>query len=220
MIALNKEHISPKKYLEIKLHNRISKFQIFITSIFVSSYTMSRLPPKTIQSETEIRNIFDHHRKALNEQKRKTHDKITEWEDDLIRQVQENATKQKAFVDAECENQISYLSTKRQEFVATASIHEKKDDREAICQLLDECRAVKVELAILEYPEQPTRFVQIKKVKQRTEVNPDSPRTDKSRENRADKKSTVNDNSTTDDNENARTVASARSTSTDSNQTK
>jgi len=145
----------------------------------MSNYKLLYPPLRTCQSETEISNLFERHMKALLDQKRKMINEIIEWENNLIRQIQENVNKQKDLLEQECKTQSDYLQTKRQEFLNTALFYEERRDREEVRQLLEQCHALTFELGSFEYPEQPIPFIQIKKEKSSVKTKQNSSNTHK-----------------------------------------
>jgi hypothetical protein len=132
----------------------------------MSNYRQLYPPPRTCRSETEIRNLFDRHMKALTDQKWKMVNEITEWGNNVIRQIQENVIKQKTVLEQEYKNQAYYLQTTCQEFLDTALIYEERKDREEVRRLLEQCHALKFQLGSFEYPEQCIPFIQVQKEKQ------------------------------------------------------
>lgn len=168
----------------------------------MSNYKLLYPPVRTCQSETEISNLFERHMKALIDQKRKMINEIIEWENNLIRQIQENVNKQKNLLEQECKSQSDYLQTKRQEFINTALFYEERRDREQVRQLLEQCHALTFELGSFEYPEQPIPFIQIKKQRSPVKTKPDSSNTHKFE----------NDDFRIDNNKNVHTTTPSRST--------
>jgi hypothetical protein len=145
-------------------------------------------PRRTCHSETEICNLFERHMKTLLDQKCSMINEITEWGNNLIRQIQENVDKQKGLVERGYKNQLDYLHTQHQEFLDTALVYEERKNREEVRQLLEQCHELKFELGSFEYPEQSIPFIQIEKEQQLVEVAHNSLNT-RQPENR----STVND---------------------------
>ena len=175
------------------------------------SYYRQLYPPvRTCRSETEIRNVFERHMKVLNDQKWKMINEITEWGNNLIRQIQENVVKQKSILEQECKNQSYYLQTTCQEFLDTALIYEEKKDREEVRLLLEQCHALKFELKSFDYPEQFIPFIQVQR-----EVKQDSSNTYMGKN-----KSMINEDFRIQSNKNMPASASSRPTSASSNQIK
>ncbi len=175
------------------------------------SYYRQLYPPiRTCRSETEIRNVFERHMKVLTDQKWKMINEITEWGNNLIRQIQENVVKQKSILEQECKNQSHYLQTTCQEFLDTALIYEEKKDREEVRLLLEQCHALKFELSSFDYPEQFIPFIQVQQ-----EVKQDSSNTYKYKN-----KSMINEDFRIESNKNIPASASSRPTFASSNQIK
>jgi hypothetical protein len=120
---------------------------------------------------------------------------ITEWGNNLIRQIQENVDKQKGLVERGYKNQLDYLHTQHQEFLDTALVYEERKNREEVRQLLEQCHELKFELGSFEYPEQSIPFIQIEK-EQHNSFNTHQP----------EKRSMVNDDFRIEDNKNIREV--------------
>ncbi len=173
----------------------------------MSIYKLPYPTIRTCRSETEICNLFERHIQALSDEKRKMINEINEWENNLIRQIQENVNKQTKLLEQQCKNQLDYLQTKRQEFLDTALIYEDRRDREEVRQLLEQCHALKFQLGSFDYPEQPIPFIQIQK-----ETQPDV-----SNARKLEKKPIIDEDFRIDDNKN---VTTSRSTSASSNQRK
>jgi hypothetical protein len=191
-------------FLSLKAMYILSKKKIFkhnhIADFFMSNYKLLYPSLQTCQSETEISNLFERHIKALLDEKKRMINEIIEWENNLIRQIQENVNQQKNRLEQECKNQLEYLQIKRQEFLDTALIYEERRDREEVRQLLEQCHALKYQLGSFEYLEQPILFIQVQKEKQQPADN---------------KKSTINDHLRIEDN-----TSVPRSTYASSNQIK
>ncbi|CAF0920817.1 unnamed protein product [Rotaria sordida] len=165
------------------------------------------------QSETEIRNLFERHMKVLYDQKQKMINEIAEWENNLIRQIQENVANQKTLLEQECKYQLNYLQAKCQEFLDTALIYEENKNREEVRQLIEQCHAVKFEIGVFEYPERLIPFIKMQKEQQRVELKQDVFNT-----HQLNSKSTNNDNFRIDNNKNLYASTSSMSTFASSNQ--
>ena len=129
----------------------------------MSNYRLLYSPDRACRSEMEISNLFERHAKALLEEKQRMMNEIVEWEKKLVRQIEQYVNEQKHRLDIEWKNQLEYLRVKRQEFLDTALIYEKRNDREEVRQLLEQCHALKCQLGSLEYPEQSIPFIRIEK---------------------------------------------------------
>ncbi|CAF3572950.1 unnamed protein product [Rotaria socialis] len=163
------------------------------------SYYKQLYPPPVpqCQSEMEIRNLFERHMKALLDQKNTMINEIIEWENNLIRQIQENVTNQKALVEQYCKYQLNSLRATCQEFLDTALIYEQNKNREEVRRLIEHCHSLKAELGVFDYPEQPIPFIKIQKEKQQVDVKQDVSITHKS-----NNRSTMNDDFRIDSNTN------------------
>ncbi|CAF2829298.1 unnamed protein product [Rotaria sp. Silwood2] len=191
------------------------KFLFTVATFVMSNYKHLYPPVRQCRSDTEIRNLFERHMKVLYDQKQKMINEITEWENNLIRQIQENVVNQKALLEQECKYQLNYLQVKCQEFLDTALIYEEKKTREEVRQLIEQCHALKFEIAIFEYPERLIPFIQVQKQKQSDEVKQDVFSAHK-----ISNKSTNSDDFIIDSNKNLHASTSSISTSASSNQIK
>ncbi|CAF0882957.1 unnamed protein product [Rotaria sp. Silwood1] len=152
--------------------------------------------------------------KALNDQKQKMINEITEWENNLIRQIQENVVNQKALLEQESKYQLNYLQAKCQEFLDTALIYEEKKTREEVRLLIEQCHDLKFEIGLFEYPERLIPFIEMQKQKQPIEVKQDV-----LSQHKFNSKSTTNDDFRIDNNKNLYPSTSSISTFASSNQT-
>ncbi|CAF3773402.1 unnamed protein product [Rotaria sordida] len=189
------------------------KFLFTIVTFIMSSYKHLYSPVRQCQSETEIRNLFERHMKVLYDQKQKMINEIAEWENNLIRQIQENVANQKTLLEQECKYQLNYLQAKCQEFLDTALIYEENKNREEVRQLIEQCHAVKFEIGVFEYPERLIPFIKMQKEQQRVELKQDVFNT-----HQLNSKSTNNDNFRIDNNKNLYASTSSMSTFASSNQ--
>lgn len=162
------------------------------------SYYKQLYPPvRQCRSDTEIRNIFERHIKVLLDRKRSMINEIAEWENNLIRQIQENVRDQKVLLEQHCKYQITYLQTTCQEFLDTALIYEQKRNREEVRQLIEQCHSLKIQLGQFDYPERPIPFIKLQK-----EDKPIEFTNDISSANKFSNQSLINDDFRMDNNKN------------------
>ena len=140
-------------------------FRTYCT-LLMSAQKLNYSSFRKCQSETEIRNIFERHMRTLLDFKRKMINEITEWETNLIRQIQQNVINQKNFLENEYKLQLQDLEIKCQEFLDTALIYEEKKNRDEVRRLIEQCHIYKIELGTFEYPEKLIPFIELSKNKQ------------------------------------------------------
>ncbi|CAF2404213.1 unnamed protein product [Rotaria sp. Silwood2] len=120
------------------------------------------------RSEKEINTLFQYYEKTLSGQKSKMLNDIGEWQDSFIHVIRQHAEKQIYRLEQEYDNEVRYLKQQCKLFIDELYRHEETNKAEKIDQLLDRCKALKFELAALEYIEQPIPLIQ---VTQRESVN-------------------------------------------------
>ncbi|CAF0969943.1 unnamed protein product [Rotaria sordida] len=86
---------------------------------------------------------------------------INEWGDTLIRSIRQHVNKQTYRLEQEYDNEVDYLKQQNQLFINELYIREQTNTTEQIDQLLDRCKALKFELAALEYNQQPIQLIQV-----------------------------------------------------------
>lgn len=113
------------------------------------------------QPEKEIQKLFVQYEKTLADQKAKHCDDITRWGDTIVSNIYQYVNQQKCLVEQEYVNQIEYLNKTCQQFVEELRVHEEMDNTGQINQLLDRCKALKIELVALEYHGQTIPFIEV-----------------------------------------------------------
>ncbi|CAF0882920.1 unnamed protein product [Rotaria sp. Silwood1] len=93
---------------------------------------------------------------------------LNEWKEMFIEKIRRYVSKQIDGLEQEYDNEILYLKQQYKLFIDELYIREEVKTAEQIDQLLDRCKALKFELAALEYTE---RSVELLRVTQRESVN-------------------------------------------------
>ncbi|CAF4098666.1 unnamed protein product [Rotaria sp. Silwood2] len=151
------------------MHNSRSLFsEVFIKSFFMSRFSLFGYTIGQSRSEKEINTLFQYYEKTLSGQKSKMLNDIGEWQDSFIHVIRQHAEKQIYRLEQEYDNEVRYLKQQCKLFIDELYRHEETNKAEKIDQLLDRCKALKFELAALEYIEQPIPLIQ---VTQRESVN-------------------------------------------------
>ncbi|CAF1344780.1 unnamed protein product [Rotaria sordida] len=141
---------------------------------------------------------------------------INEWGDTLIHNICQHVNKQIDRITQEYDNEMRYLKQRYQLFIDELYIHEQTNTTEQVNQLLDRCKALKFELAALEYTQQPIQLIQVTQ-QESVNINLNELNTIDTKNDKFDKKLIV-----IDDKEKDRSTyagVSIKSTSTNSKQT-
>lgn len=160
------------------------------------------------RSETEIRSLFERHMEELVGQKRRMINEINEWANNLLQQIHENVVQQKALLEQEYKGQVNYLHVKCQEFLDTALIYEEQKNREEVRLLIEQCHSLKTQLGDLQYSERSILFIKIQKEKPSTLEHRDILARDRFK----NRPTTINNDSTTENNNSPRLHATSDST--------
>jgi hypothetical protein len=105
--------------------------------------------------------LFEGYQKTLLEQKQKLCDDITGWGDALIQSICKHANLQKCYLDQEYSRQVRELNESRNQFIEDLHVREQMKNTEEINQLLEQCRALKYQLAALEISEQTIPYIEV-----------------------------------------------------------
>jgi mRNA-degrading endonuclease RelE of RelBE toxin-antitoxin system len=172
----------------------------------MSGFTLFGLTILKSQAEKEIQKLFERYERTLSDQKQKMCDDITEWGDALMNSIYKHVNQQKYRLEKEYENQIRNLNKACQQFIEKLHVHEQSDNTEQITQLLDQCKALKFELATLKYNEQTVPFVKVPS-KQPLVMNRDGSDVIETEYDQSNNSSTVKyDNETEEDNMNTDSI--------------
>jgi hypothetical protein len=113
------------------------------------------------KSELEIFNLFEHHNKTLLKRREKIYEKLTNWGHELIRLIEDHVNNQKQILDQHFERQKRFLDSERKRFNTEVAAHEKKKESEQIDRLLAECKALKLNLPIIDQYENPITYIRV-----------------------------------------------------------
>jgi hypothetical protein len=127
----------------------------------MSGFTLLGFTILKSQAEKEIQKLFEHYERTLSDQKQKMCDDITEWGDALVRNIYKHVNQQKYHLEQEHANQMRNLNKTYDQFIDELRVHEQSNNTEQITQLLDQCKALKFELATLKYNKQTILFVEV-----------------------------------------------------------
>jgi len=125
------------------------------------------------QAETEIRKLFECYQKTLLAQKFKVYDDITEWADAITLSISKHAKQQKYYIEQEYSKQLRYLNETCNQFIEDLHVQQQMKNTEQINQLLEQCKALKFELAALETTVQTIPYIQVPCEKKSTIRNQD-----------------------------------------------
>ena len=118
-------------------------------------------PVEIPQSEIEIRHFFKHLISTLCNQKWKIIEQITDWSKTLIHQIQEHVNDQRKLLERVYEQKVSYFDSVRDQFLQRALVFEQQHDTEQMQQLINQCNALKSDIAFLVYTERPITSIQL-----------------------------------------------------------
>jgi hypothetical protein len=113
------------------------------------------------QPQANIQGFFDENLKGLRDQKLKMADEISEWEDMNVRQIREHAHKGKSLLEKEYEKRVRYINKICQHFVDTLLVYEEQNNTKEIDGLINQCEALKFELAAHENYKQTVHFIKV-----------------------------------------------------------
>jgi hypothetical protein len=113
------------------------------------------------KSEPEICSLSERYNETLVKRKKEIAERLTKWGKDLIRQIEDDVNKQKKFLDQHFERQKRFLDSERKRFNTEVAAHEKKKESEQIDRLLAECKALKLNLPIIDQYENPITYIRV-----------------------------------------------------------
>jgi hypothetical protein len=113
------------------------------------------------QAEREIHKLFEQYEKTLLDQKQKICDDITQWGDALTQSIYRHANLQKSYLEREYSKRVQYLNETYNQFIEDLHVREQMKKTEEINQLLEQCKALKFELAVLETTVQTIPYIEV-----------------------------------------------------------
>jgi hypothetical protein len=124
-------------------------------------------------TEVAIRKSFEQYATALNAQKLKMCDEITEWGDALINSIAQHTIQQKHNLECEYSRRLNTLNKTCDRYVGEIRVREKINDTQEINQLLEQCKTLKFELDTLETSIQNIPFIHVPSKKKSAIKNQD-----------------------------------------------
>jgi hypothetical protein len=112
-------------------------------------------------SEKRIHTLFNDYARDLSNRRQNMSIEISDWCRLLTHQIDSHAREQQRVLDQEFQKQADCLNSTRYQFIDAARPHEQRRDDDQIHQLLQQCNALKFELAALEFPERTVPFIQL-----------------------------------------------------------
>jgi hypothetical protein len=172
------------------------------------------------RTEREIQMLFEGYQKTLYDQKLKMCDEITEWGDALIQSICKHTNLQKRYLELEYSKQVQDLNRSRNQFIEDLHVREQMKNTEEINQLLEQCRALKYQLATLETTVQTIPYIEVSCKKKSVIKNQDVFDTTEIERIQIDNDSTEEDDDEVEDNINTCSKSSPTSISTNAQQVK
>jgi hypothetical protein len=140
--------------------------------------------------ETEIRSLFERYNETLVKQKKEVLERLTKWGNELVRLVEDHVNRQKKILDQHVDAQKRFLDAERKRFNAEIAAQKKKKDNEQIERLLAECKALKLDLPIIDQYEQPMSYMRVMTEAQLPPRKTDENSVHKTEENQSQNRST------------------------------
>jgi hypothetical protein len=137
------------------------------------------------RSEKAIHDLCNHFGKELSDQQLHMYQEINSWRDALIRQIEEHARDQIGFLKQEYQKQKNHIENIRRQFLDATRPLERTGNNEQVDQLLSQCRALKFELAALEFPERSIPFIQFMTEEQLVRKKQTERKTEKKEDNQS-----------------------------------
>ncbi|CAF0841594.1 unnamed protein product [Adineta ricciae] len=88
-------------------------------------------------------------------------EQITDWSKTLIHQIQEHVNDQRKLLERVYEQKVSYFDSIRDQFLQRALVFEQQHDTAQMQQLINQCNALKSDIAFLVYNERPITSIQL-----------------------------------------------------------
>lgn len=127
----------------------------------MSGYNVVMINTYMKRSEREIHNLCNNSARELFNRKFEMHQQINSWRDDLVRQIDDHVRDQTKALEREYEKQMNDVESARCQFLnATRPLENYSGNNERIYQLVEQCKALRFELAALEFPERLVPFIQ------------------------------------------------------------
>jgi hypothetical protein len=168
----------------------------------------------------DIRKIFDGHIKKLLEEKKQMGEKISQWRNKCVRQIDEYVTEEKKYLEQECEKQKRSIEARRDQYMRDAATQDKKKCKEVINQLLGQCKDFQFQIAALEYYSREIEFVQVMTEDRQKQTNRNERSVDNPEEKQAPKTGTKDHDNNVVNNETENRNSPPQSASANSTQTK
>lgn len=115
----------------------------------------------TSQLSYEISTIFNDHEKALKKLRNDTYQQVDDWNDELIQRIRNHTSKQKQCVNDFCDKWQKYFRDLREQYLANSQ-YVRKDDKEDINRLLENCRKLNVKFVEFTFSSRDTAFIEVK----------------------------------------------------------
>lgn len=124
------------------------------------------------QAESEVRQLFEQYEKTLADQRYKMSDDINEWCDVLTNRIRTHSNRQLCNLEREYTMRLDSLRQICHRYVMEIRVHEQLKKTEEVTALLDQCKALKIELFELQRNEKRIEFLKVP-TKQRIVMNED-----------------------------------------------
>jgi hypothetical protein len=172
------------------------------------------------KSEPEICSLFERYNETLVKRKKEIAERLTKWGKDLIRQIEDHVNNQKKFLDQHFERQKRFLDSERKRFNTEVAAHEKKKESEQIARLLAECKALKLNLPIIDQYENPSIYIRVTTEEQLALIKAEKNNVQQPKENQYQNRSTEDNDHGTGNNASASERSLLRPTFANAKQTR
>lgn len=109
--------------------------------------------------ERDIHNVFNLFAKELSDKGQSLFKEIETWRNDLVRQIDDHAAKQKRLLEQEYRRQKTDIQNNREQRLSVGRRRDNNVEDKQINQLISQCKALKFELGVSEYPENSIPFI-------------------------------------------------------------
>jgi hypothetical protein len=153
------------------------------------SYNHIKIEAWMRRSEMGINNLCNLFAKELSDRTLYMCDEINSWRDALVRQIDDHVRDQRRLLEQEYRKQQNYIEDTRQQFIDATRPLEHSGNNERIDQLIAQCKALKFELAALEFPERTIPFIEFMTEEKLARKKRDEKKTDRTEYNKPRKNS-------------------------------